>query len=296
MANALMLSSLLLIGALALVLANLLERHKRERQVTQRLQGQMVRSSRLGQWLRVIGDSKLGQRTVSLDNETQVLLNRLGWRRARQRSMYAALQIGTPLLAVGLVILVQELFYPQVKNHWIAPFFALGIGYLLPKRVLAYAAKRRQKQIAVEISTLIPLLRILFESGMAVEQSLRVLSTEARQLLPQTTQELTLILARVDSGLELGQELNQAANVLAIDEFTDTCVILQQLIQQGGGAMKSLLTLKQLLDDRRLTGLQEYISKMSAKMSVVMMLFLFPALLIVLAGPGFIAIARAFAS
>jgi tight adherence protein C len=73
-------------------------------------------------------------------------------------------------------------------------------------------------------------------------------------------------------------------------------VILQQLIQQGGGAMKSLLALKQLLDDRRLTRLQEYISKMSAKMSVVMMLFLFPALLIVLAGPGFTAITRAFAN
>ena len=64
---------------------------------------------------------------------------------------------------------------------------------------------------------------------------------------------------------------------MAVDEFTDTCVILQQLIHQGGGAMKSLLTLKALLDDRRLTRLQEYISKMSAKMSVVMMLFLFPA-------------------
>ena len=44
--------------------------------------------------------------------------------------------------------------------------------------------------------------------------------------------------------------------------------------------------LKQLIDDRRLTRLQEYISKLSAKMSVVMMVFLFPALLIVLAGPG----------
>jgi tight adherence protein C len=78
-----------------------------------------------------------------------------------------------------------------------------------------------------------------------------------------------------------------------VDEFTDTCVILQQLLYQGGGAMKSLLALKQLLDDRRLTRLQEYISKMSAKMSVVMMLFLFPALLIVLAGPGFTALAKA---
>ena len=296
MATALIISSLLLLGALLLVVGDLFARHRRERQINQRLHGQMVRDNRFGSWLRVLGDSKLGQRSVSLDNETQVLLNRVGWRRARQRSIFAALQVGTPLFVAGLVFLAQELFYPQVKTHWIAPFFGLGIGYLLPKRLLAYAAKRRQKQIAVEISTLIPLLRILFESGMAVEQALRVLSTEARKLLPQVTQELSLILARVDSGLELGQELNKAANVLAIDEFTDTCIILQQLIQQGGGAMKSLLSLKQLLDDRRLTNLQEYISKMSAKMSVVMMIFLFPALLIVLAGPGFTAIARAFAS
>lgn len=296
MATALIISSLLLLAAMLLVVGDLFARHRRERQINQRLHGQMVRDNRLGSWLRVLGDSKLGQRSVSLDNETQVLLNRVGWRRARQRSIFAALQVGTPLLVAGLVFLAQELFYPQVKTHWVAPFFGLGIGYLLPKRLLAYAAKRRQKQIAVEISTLIPLLRILFESGMAVEQALRVLSTEARKLLPQVTQELSLILARVDSGLELGQELNKAANVLAIDEFTDTCIILQQLIQQGGGAMKSLLSLKQLLDDRRLTNLQEYISKMSAKMSVVMMIFLFPALLIVLAGPGFTAIARAFAS
>jgi tight adherence protein C len=296
MAVALIISSLLLLGAVLLMFASLFERHRRARQVTQRLQGQMLQDNRLGNWLRAVGDSKVGQRSVSLDNETQILLNRVGWRRARQRSVFAALQIGTPFLVMALVIVLQPLVYPQESNHWIAPFFALAIGYLLPKRLLAYAAKRRQKQIAVEISTLIPLLRILFESGMAVEQALRVLSVEARRLLPQTTQELSLILARVDSGLELGQELNKAANALAIDEFTDTCVILQQLIQQGGGAMKSLLALKQLLDDRRLTNLQEYISKMSAKMSVVMMLFLFPALLIVLAGPGFTAIARAFSS
>lgn len=57
--------------------------------------------------------------------------------------------------------------------------------------------------------------------------------------------------------------------------------------------MSSLLALKKLLDERRLTNLQEYISKLSGKMSVVMMLFLFPALLIVLAGPGMSAIGRA---
>ncbi|MDI2593596.1 type II secretion system F family protein [Pseudomonas sp. N3-W] len=287
---------MLFLGALLLVSNHLLQERRRVRQVTQRLQGNLVRENRFGHWLRALGNSRFGQRSVSIDSETQTLLSRLGWRRASERSLYAACQVGTPLLTLGLGLFLQEVFFPHAANGWLAPMLATGAGYLLPKRLLAYAAGRRQKIISAEISTFIPLLRILFESGMAVEQALRVLSTEGQKLLPELTSELRLILTRVDSGLELGQELNKAAVMLAVDEFTDTCVILQQLIHQGGGAMKSLLSLKQLLDDRRLTRLQEYISKMSAKMSVVMMMFLFPALLIVLAGPGFTAITRAFAS
>ena len=293
---AILMSVILLLAAVALLLGNLLAQRRRARQIARRLQGQMARDNSLEGWMRQIGDSKFGQRSVSIDGETQTLLARLGWRSASERSLFAAFQIGTPILVLGLVVFLQEVLYPGAQNLWLAPVLGAGIGYLLPKRWLAFAVGRRQKQIAQEISTFIPLLRILFESGMAVEQSLRVLSSEARKLLPELTSELRLILARVDSGLELGQELNQSAALLSVDEYTDTCVILQQLLQQGGGAMKSLLALKQLLDDRRLTRLQEYISKMSAKMSVVMMLFLFPALLIVLAGPGFTAIARAFAS
>ncbi|MCK3843252.1 type II secretion system F family protein [Pseudomonas sp. W15Feb34] len=290
---AILISILLLLAAVALIAGNLLEQRRRQRMVSQRLQGHLTREDKLGSLMRQLGASQVAQRSVSLDNETQTLLNRVGWRKANQRSMFAACQVGVPIVLLGLTLLGQQLLLPHAGSPWIAPAVALGIGYLLPKRVLALSAKYRQERIAREISTFIPLLRILFESGMAVEQSLRVLSTEAQRLLPDLTHELRLILARVDSGLELSEELGKTARLLAVDEFTDTCIILQQLIQQGGGAMKSLLALKQLLDDRRLTRLQEYISKMSAKMSVVMMVFLFPALLIVLGGPAMIAISRA---
>ena len=286
-------SVMMLLAVAVLVAGQLLDNRRRERRVSDRLQGQMGSDAKLGTLMRQLGASSLAQRSVSLDNETQILLNRIGWRKAGQRSLFAAFQIGTPFVVMGLTIVVQEIFFHDFQPAWVAPVAALGIGYLLPKRVLAAAAKKRQERIAKEIATFIPLLRILFESGMAVEQSLRVLGNDAQRLLPHLTFELRVILARVDSGLELGEELGKTARLLEVDEFTDTCIILQQLIQQGGGAMKSLLALKQLLDDRRLTGLQEYISKMSAKMSVVMMVFLFPALLIVLGGPAFIGIARA---
>ncbi len=285
--------ALMMLAALVLIGGQLLEQRRRQRLVNRRLQGQMIREAKLGSLMRHLGTSALAQRSVNLDNETQTLLNRVGWRKAQQRSMYAAFQLGTPLVLLGVTLVGQQLLYPHNASPWLAPLIALGIGYLLPKRILAATARHRQQRIAVEVSTFIPLLRILFESGMAVEQALRVLSNEGQRLLPELTRELRLILSRVDSGLELAEELGKTARLLAVDEFNDTCTILQQLISQGGGAMKSLLALKQFLDDRRLTRLQEYISKMSAKMSVVMMVFLFPALLIVLGGPAFIAIARA---
>lgn len=286
----------LLLGALALLVNNVVQDRLRQQRVMQRLEGDKTGPGKLSLWVRAVGNSKFGQRSISMDSETQILLNRVGWRTASQRALFAAFQIVTPVVFAGLVFLGHELFFPRSGNLLVVLLCALALGYLLPKRLLAYAAKQRQQAVAVEVSTFIPLLRILFESGMAVEQALRVLSQDGRELLPVLTEELRLVLARVDSGLELSQELSKASSLLAVDEFDDTCVILQQLLQQGGGAMKSLQALKDLLDDRRLTRMEEYISKMSAKMSVVMMVFLFPALMIVLAGPSFIAISRAFAS
>ncbi|GAB7532600.1 type II secretion system F family protein [Pseudomonas sp. 3A(2025)] len=292
----LMVSVLMFLMAMALLLSNIASQRRNERLVAQRLKGQVVRESRIGSWLRLLGDTRLGHRVISMDSETQDLLNRVGWRRASKRSLFAACQIGVPIGLLGVTLAVQFLFYKDIEQPIVAPMFAVGLGYILPKRILAAAAKYRQKQVVVEISTFIPLLRILFESGMAVEQALRVLSNEGKDLLPVLSEEIRLILIRVDSGLELGEELRKTSGLLAVDEFSDTCVILNQLIHQGGGALRSLLALKQLIDDRRLTRLQEYISKLSAKMSVVMMLFLFPALLIVLAGPGFIALSHALGS
>lgn len=293
---ALLISAVLFFMVFVLLIGLLARQQRRERLVALRLQGEQAGDALDDGWMERLGRSALAQRSLNLDSETRMLLDRIGWRRTRQRSLYAALQIGVPLCALGVGVLVQQILYRDSPTPWLIPILALGLGYLLPKRVLAYSAAQRQEQIAEEVSNFIPLLRILFDSGLAVEQSLRILSIEGKQLLPVLSEELRLILVRVDSGLALAPELEQTAKLLSVDEFSDICVILQQLLTQGGGAMKSLLALKQLLDERRLTRLQERISKMSGKMSIVMMLFLFPALLIVLAGPGLSALARAFGS
>ncbi|WP_449430013.1 type II secretion system F family protein [Pseudomonas putida] len=292
---ALLLCALCLFAGFLLLGWQAMRQWRAQRVVARRLQGGLARDERLADWLQWLGSSPWGQRLQAMDGETQALLDRLGWRRSRQRALFAAIQLGLPFLAAGVMLLFQQGLSSALQG-WVLTLCALGAGYLLPKRLLAMAAARRQKHIALEVSLFIPLLRILFGTGLAVEQALRILSQEGRALVPHISEELRQVLQRVDSGLALGPELEKTARLLDVDEFVDTCLILQQLLVQGSGAMKSLLALKELMDDRRLTRLQERVSKMSAKMSAVMMVFLFPALLIVLAGPGFTALARALGS
>ncbi len=287
---------LLGLGALLLVASLLGERQQRHR-VHQRLLGHDF-AGHLGDayWqglIRRLGASRLARRYLALDGETQLLLSRIGWRRASRRTLFLVCQLIAPLLMLGLALLGQSLLEEPPAQSWLAPFLAAGCGLLLPKRVLAMAALRRQNALQQELMVFIPMVRILFEAGLTVEQALRVLSQDGRNLMPVLTAELRGLLQHVDSGLELGEELGKLARLLAVDELTDSFTILEQLVRQGGGAMASLLALKKLLDDRRLTRMQEYISKLSAKMAVVMMSLLFPALLIVLGGPGLMAIGRA---
>lgn len=286
--NPLWFSALLLLLASGLLLVLGVRGHLAERQTMARL-GAHRGGSALGH----MDERKWAARLGKSDPETLVLLARLGWRSSRRRALFFAIQLGLPLALTLLTLLLQSRLDEPPAMPWLALFIAFAIGYLVPKRVLAAQVRLRQERLAQEVSLMIPMLRMLFEVGMTVEQALRVLAQEGAEILPEMAVELRQVLGRVDAGLELGQELRQVALLMQVDDMTDCFAILEQLIYQGGGAMASLLSLKELLDDRRMTTLQERVSKMSAKMSVVMMLFLFPALLIVLAGPGFVAIIQA---
>ena len=96
--------AVLLLGAMALLINNVVQDRLSQQRVMQRLDGDKSGPGKLSLWMRMVGNSKFGQRSITMDSETQTLLNRLGWRTASQRSLFAAFQIGTPGAFAGLVI------------------------------------------------------------------------------------------------------------------------------------------------------------------------------------------------
>ncbi|HEJ2212516.1 TPA: type 4b pilus Flp biogenesis protein TadC [Pseudomonas aeruginosa] len=282
-------------GALLLLLQA--RNGSREQRLIERRLGALASPGGSTRWLagmtERMDDSFWVRRLQLMDSEARQLLQQAGWHESRYRTLYLISVFLTPLLFVLLVLLVKLLRAESEASYAVPLLFAAGIGFLLPKQVLKHFAKARRALIADEMILFVQLIRILFDAGLTVEQTLRVVCLEGRGITPQLARELDLALTRADNGIDLAEELEALARRLQVDPLNDCCGVLRQMLRQGGSARSTLLTLKQLFEDRRLTTLQERIGKLSAKMSLVMMVLLFPALLIVLAGPGVIAITKA---
>jgi len=295
----LLMAAILALAAVILALAQSRAAGREQRLIEQRLGNASLPrpgSRRVSEVLDRVGGSGVGRRLKLRDEEVRLLLQQAGWGGNTPRSLYLMSVVTCPLLLMGAVLIYLALPGHADTSPLLPLAFAGGVGFLLPKRVLAYFAEKRRSRLAGEVILFIQLIRILFDSGLTVEQSLRVVCKEGRLIVPVLVDELDGVLAHADSGLDLGEELEQLSRRLAVDELTDSCNVLRQMVRQGGSARSSLQTLKQLFEDRRLTALQEKVSKLSAKMSLVMILLLFPALLIILAGPGFLAITKALGS
>lgn len=176
-----------------------------------------------------------------------------------------------------------------------------GVAGLLVGGVLVWLwLKRRisarKEQLDEEAELLIQVTRMLWETGMTLEGVLRSLILNLDEVIPAFNLELRVALARIEAGQERGSVLEALADVQPSQASEAYFNLLAQVAVTGGGARDSLRSLSELLSDRRRTTLQERVTKMSGKMSLVMMLFLFPVLLIIVAGPAVVNLAGLFES
>lgn len=241
-----------------------------------------------------LSDTRFGSRlTLSDEESVSRMLWQAGLQTSLHRTAYYVLSNTLPFVLAGLAIAWLSISSEFDMQAFTQVMFMFLLGVFAPRRTLKYFASRRRRMIADEVPALVQVVRMLFESGLSMEQALRVIHDEGTRLMPNVCGELAALLQRIGAGQDQGEAMQEMADLLDVDELTDTVLILKQVLQQGGSAREPLQKLVDLISDRRQTRVQEKVNKMSANMSIVMMLFLFPALLVFLAAPGFIALIMA---
>jgi tight adherence protein C len=234
------------------------------------------------------------RRVDGADPEVATLMARAGFRGHEALALFSALRFLAPLVLTGACAVIWLVAGLGIGiGFGLVCYAAFTIGYLAPKMVLRMRADARTKSLRDDISAFTHLLRVLYECGLSTEQSLHVFAKEQRGVLPDIALEIGEVTRRVSAGSDLGEATKSVADEAGEPELSDLFAMLRQIDRYGGAVQEPLMKFAQLLEDRERTRLQEAIGKLSAKLTMAMVLFLLPALLTFVGGPGFVSVIRA---
>lgn len=233
-------------------------------------------------------ETPAGQQVIA--KEDRDLLAQCGFY-SRKGSLYLLLtRVAAMLVLPCLLMLWSPDFYQEKKLIFL--FAAVAIGYLLPKWLLRRKAAQRRKQAEAELPLLVDLFGLLQGSGQGVDQSLQLIAQDFKKVLPVLSRELELANRLYISGRSRDQAFTRMSEMFRSANLADLTALLVQIDRHGGAVQEPLREFGQRLREQRRMQMKETIGKVTVKMTGVMILTLLPALMVVTAGPGFIALMR----
>jgi len=219
--------------------------------------------------------------------ETRMLLAQAGWRGARFRRAYLALQFA--LLALGLFGIASRSLIGVLLG-----LMVVIVGVLAPRHVLRAAARRRRARIRAEVPLFINVLLLLFEAGLNLRQALSSLAQDSGAAMPVLVQEIRPLMRQIEAGADADRLLFETGRLLAVEELDAVLAVLRQVDRYGGEIREPLLAELDNLESRREMALREQVNVMSGKMTVVLVICFLPPLLIFIAGPALMSISASF--
>lgn len=229
-------------------------------------------------------------------DEAGRLLVRAGWRSAAAQNLFYVMQAGLPAIAVVIVSLAWLGFgKPVGLQLLLLAFMGFAVGVLAPRFALRYAAAERQQRIAAEVPVFINIMVLLLEAGLTTRQALQSLVRDGGNVLRELADEFRLALRQIEAGGDLGEVLQAMSRTHDVHELSGVLGVLRQIERYGGQVREPLLAALATVEEGRGLALRERVNLLSGRMTILMVLFFFPALLVCVAGPAFTAIFKALA-
>lgn len=243
------------------------------------------RAAALGkQW----SETRLGQNLIAA--EDRLLLAQCGYDSVRAKSLFLFARVA---LAVVLPLIVW-LWFPGGGGLGtiLRLIGAAGAGLLAPKFYVQRKAGQRRRDLVDELPLLIDLLRLLQGVGLSMDQSLYVVVSDFREVLPILSKEFENANRQYASGRGREASMGRLREVYDNDDLRALVRLIVQVEQHGGAVQEPLQQFSDRLREQRRQTMKERIGKLTVKMTLAMMLTLLPALMLVVAGPALLSLTK----
>ena len=181
-----------------------------------------------------------------------------------------------------------------VETGRILMFTIAGVagGLFLPSYYLSRRARKRQNAIAKQLSDVLDLLVVCVEAGLGLYEAIKVVGTEAERQKQEIGTELSLVSSEISAGASLGQSMRSLAERTAVEDIKPLAATLIQSEQLGAQIGPALHASSDALRTRRRLRAEEMAQKASVKILFPLVLFVLPAMIMVIVGPAMIQVLR----
>lgn len=163
---------------------------------------------------------------------------------------------------------------------------AAGAGFLAPDFWLSSAISKRSESIRHGLPDTLDLMVITVESGLGLDAAFQRVGDEMKHVHPSLAEELQLVTLESQMGIPRSEALNNFAARTGIEESRSLVAIINQAERFGTSIARALRNQSDALRVKRRQAAEERAQKTTVKLMAPLILFIFPAILVVLAGPA----------
>ena len=208
--------------------------------------------------------------------------------------------LGSKIMLACLLPLLYFLLYAAPK-HLLFTSQAILImaawaicGYLLPSYWLYAKRKSRQTRIFHTLPDVLDLVTVCVEAGLSMDAAL-MRTTETPQFANDPlAQEIKMVTMETRAGKPRIEALKDMAERTMVDDVRSFTTMLAQTERFGTSLSQALRSFADGLRTKRRQIAEEAAAKTTIKMIFPLILFIFPALLVVILGPAIIQINKIF--
>jgi tight adherence protein C len=157
----------------------------------------------------------------------------------------------------------------------------IGPGFYLDGR-----KKKRQTSLRRALPDALDLLVICLEGGLSLAASLRRVSSELRTAHPLLAYELNIVQREIQLGNSPGEALQKLGVRADLEEIRSMASVITQAEKYGASLVKSLRVHAETLRSKRQQHAEEMAGKAAVKVLFPTLLFIFPAIFVVILGPA----------
>jgi tight adherence protein C len=239
--------------------------------------------------------SSFGKYAMSSEQDASKIRQTLiqaGFRHPKGPAIYFGLRALLAFLLPLFYLLANVMDGRLTKGNLVICFMIAAGGFYLVPYILKFITSRRQDRIDKALPDVLDLLIVCMEAGLSLQGTINRVSDEVKNISFDLYKELQLTNAELRTGANREVALKNLGERTGVQNVKGLVGLMIQSERMGASIVQSLRTHAAFLRVQRSQRAEEKAAKLPVKILFPMLLFVFPAIFIVVIGPAIIQISK----